>query len=220
MTLGQEPIFLWMSQFAFQPEMVYAALVVMMILSAFGLPLPEEVTLLSVGLLAFMGANPQLFPPPFPGAAVVHPTEAAIIASLAVFGADFLVYFIGRRWGRKLLKHRRLERLFPETLVLKAEEFTKKYGSLATGIFRFLPGVRFPGHLLCGTLRFSPWKFALIDGLAVMISVPTQILLLAHYGEDIIFYLKKIKLFIFGGLCLLACYFIFKKIQDIKKAAN
>lgn len=204
--MAQEPIFVWMSQFAFQPGMVYSAIVVMMFLSAVGVPLPEEVTLLSAGLLAFMGANPDLFPPPYAGAPVVNPTEAAIVASIAVFAADFFIYWVGRVWGRRLLQHPRLTRMISPALLQKAEDFTRRYGALATGIFRFTPGIRFPGHLLCGTLKFSAWKFALIDGLAVCISVPTQILLLAHYGEPILQTLKQFKLVVFGvlGLALIA----------------
>lgn len=214
MSLAHEPIFTWMSQFAFQPGMVYTAIVTMMFLSAFGLPIPEEVTLLSTGLLAFMGANPQLFPPPYVGAPVVNPIDAAIIASLAVFGADFLIYWIGRIWGRKLLKHRRVSRLISPALLTKAEEFTRKYGALATGLFRFTPGVRFPGHILCGTLRLPAWKFALIDGLAVSISVPTQILLLSTYGELILVTLKKFKLIVLAALGLALIAWIAVKLRD------
>ncbi|MGZ3746944.1 MAG: DedA family protein, partial [Pseudobdellovibrionaceae bacterium] len=62
MSIFQEPIFQWLSQYAYQPELVYTALLGMMLMSAIGLPLPEEVTLVSIGVLVFMGANPQHFP--------------------------------------------------------------------------------------------------------------------------------------------------------------
>lgn len=200
MGLSEETIFVWLSQFAYEPTTVYATLVSMMLLSAFGLPIPEEVTLLSIGLLAYMGANPALYPPPYLGAAVIQPVEAAIIATLAVFGADFLVYWIGRVFGRKLIHHPRLSHIFSTKLIDRAESFTKRYGMLATGIFRFTPGVRFPGHILCGTMRLPAWKFALVDGLAVAISVPTQILLIAHYGEAILGMLKEFKIVV---LCVI-----------------
>ena len=74
----------------------------MMLLSAVGLPLPEEVTLVSVGILAYMGANPDKFPPPFPGAPYVNATTAAAVAFLAVFLSDFLIYCIGRFFGVKI----------------------------------------------------------------------------------------------------------------------
>lgn len=218
MSLAHEPVFVWMSQFAFQPNLVYGAIVAMMFLSAVGLPVPEEVTLLSVGLLAFMGANPHLFPPPFEGAPVINPTEAAIVATFAVFSADFFIYWVGRIWGRKLLNHPRMMKIVSPALLQKAEDFTRKYGALATGMFRFTPGIRFPGHLLCGTLRFSAWKFATIDGIAVAISVPTQILLLAHYGEPILVTLKKFKLVVLALLGLAIVAWIAVKLRDRYRA--
>ncbi|MCB0371100.1 MAG: DedA family protein, partial [Bdellovibrionales bacterium] len=91
-------IFQWFAQFAFEPNKVYIGICVMMLASALGLPLPEEVTLVSAGFLAFMGSRPDLFPPPYPGAPVVNANEAAMISFFAVFCSDFLIYFVGRRW--------------------------------------------------------------------------------------------------------------------------
>lgn len=214
MSLANEPIFQWMSQYAYAPGMVYAGIVIMMLLSAFGLPLPEEVTLISVGILAFMGSNPDMFPPPFPGAPVVNPYEAAVIAFLAVFGSDFLIYGIGRKWGRKLLYSQRFSRIFKPSMIEKVENWTHKYGAYACGIFRFTPGVRFPGHLACGMLKFPIWKFALIDGVAAAVSVPTQILLLAHYGEPILKHLHKFKMWVFGILIVALLLFIAYKLKQ------
>lgn len=214
MELAQEGIFQWLAQFAYQPMMVYSLIVLMMTLSAFGLPLPEEVTLLSAGLIAYMGANPDLYPPPYPGAPVVIPWVAALVATVAVFCTDFLIYSIGRFWGRKLITHPFMSRFFSPALLAKAESFTSKYGALATGIFRFTPGVRFPGHLLCGMLKFSPWKFGIIDGIAVMISVPTQVLLLAHFGDHILGALQKFKIYFFSALGLFLIGFIAVKLRQ------
>lgn len=214
MEFANEPIFQWMSQFAYQPYTVYFALIGMMLLSAVGLPLPEEVTLISVGILAFMGSHPEHFPPPFPGAPVVNVHTAAIIAFFAVFFSDFLIYGVGRVFGRKLLYHPRVHKMFPPHLMKRVEEWTHKYGAYACGIFRFTPGIRFPGHLACGMLHFPVWKFLLIDGLAAAISVPTQIYLLAHYGEPILMKLRQFKLVVFGIIGLLLIYFVFRKIRE------
>ncbi|MEK2645871.1 DedA family protein [Bdellovibrio sp. BCCA] len=214
MEFANEPIFQWMSQFAYQPGTVYAALIGMMMLSAVGFPLPEEVTLISVGILAFMGAHPQHFPPPFEGAPVVSVHTASAIAFAAVVVSDFVIYLIGRIFGRKLLYHPRVHKLFPEHLMKRVEEWTHKYGAYACGIFRFTPGLRFPGHLACGMLRYPAWKFLVIDGIAALISVPTQIYLLAHYGEPILTKLRQFKLVVFAIIGLLLVYFLIKKLRD------
>lgn len=194
--------------------MVYWGMIGMMLASALGVPIPEEVTLVSVGFLAFMGANPQLFPPPFAGAPVVNVHEAAVIAFFAVFGSDFLIYGIGRKWGRRLLYHKNIQRFIPESRVKKVENWTHKYGNFAVFTFRFTPGVRFPGHLATGMLRFSAWKFALIDGLAAGVSVPTQIYLLAYYGKEILVYFHRFKMALLGiGICALIIY-LFRKFKN------
>ncbi|MBL7543990.1 MAG: DedA family protein [Bdellovibrionaceae bacterium] len=194
--------------------MVYAGVVVMMVASALGLPLPEEVTLVSVGFLAFMGSRPDLFPPPFPGAPVVNVHEAALLSFLAVFGSDFLIYGIGRKWGRKILYHPRMRRLISEESITKVENWTKKYGNFAVFVFRFTPGVRFPGHLASGMLKFPAWKFALIDGLAALVSVPTQIYLLAFYGKEILVYFSRFKIVVAGILGIALIIFLFKKFYN------
>ncbi|WP_413568148.1 DedA family protein [Bdellovibrio sp. HCB117] len=214
MEFANEPIFQWMSQFAYQPGTVYAALIGMMMLSAVGFPLPEEVTLISVGILAFMGAHPQHFPPPYEGAPVVSVHTASIIAFTAVVAADFIIYLIGRVFGRKMLYHPRVRKFFPEHMMKRVEEWTHKYGAYACGIFRFTPGLRFPGHLACGMLRYPAWKFLVIDGIAALISVPTQIYLLAHYGEPILKYLRQFKLVVFAIIGLLIVYFVVKKLRE------
>ncbi len=214
MSIAQEPIFQWMSQYAYQPSYVYAGVIIMMLLSAFGLPLPEEVTLISVGVLAFMGGHPDLFPPPYVGAPVINAYEASIVAFFAVYISDFLIYAIGRSYGRKVLYSPRLSRFFKPALMEKVERWTHKYGALACGIFRFTPGVRFPGHLACGMLKFPIWKFALIDGVAAAISVPTQILLIAHYGEPILIQMKKFKIFLIYALVAAILVFIAYKLRQ------
>lgn len=207
-------VFQWFAQFAFEPTKVYFGICFMMLASAVGLPLPEEVTLVSVGFLAFMGSRPDLFPPPFAGAPVVNVHEAAAISFLAVFCADFLIYFIGRKWGRKILYHQKLRRFFSEEAIKKVESWTKKYGNFAVFVFRFTPGVRFPGHLASGMLHFSPWKFAMIDGLAALISVPTQVYLLALYGKEILSVIHKFKIILFSILLIILIYFIIKKVKE------
>lgn len=214
MEFANEPIFQWMAQFAYQPMTVYAALVGMMCLSAIGFPLPEEVTLISVGILAFMGAHPDHFPPPFEGAPVVSVHTASIVAFTAVVASDFIIYLIGKYFGRRMLYHPRISKFFSPEMMKKVEDWTAKYGAYACGIFRFTPGLRFPGHLACGMLEFPAWKFLLIDGFAALISVPTQIYLLAHYGEPILTKLRQFKIILFSAIGILLIFFLVKKLRQ------
>ncbi len=197
--------------YAYEPTWVYVFLIGMMFLSAVGLPFPEEATLVSVGILAYMGAHPDKYPPPFPGAPFVHAKTAAVVAFFAVFGADFVIYGIGRLFGRQVFEWKPIRAVLSEENRQRIEAWTIKYGAYACGIFRFTPGIRFPGHLACGMLKFPIWKFALIDGIAALISVPTQILLLAHYGETILGFLKQFKIVVLCLLVIATLVFVYKK---------
>jgi membrane protein DedA with SNARE-associated domain len=217
---GSTSTFVCLSPYAYEPMWIYFFVVVMMLLSAVGLPFPEEVTLVSVGILAYIGSHPELYPPPYPGAPFVHPTTAAVVAFLAVFGSDLLIYFIGRFFGPKVFEWGPVKKVISSDSRIKIQSWTNKYGSLACGIFRFTPGVRFPGHLACGMVKFPLWKFMLIDGLAALISVPTQILLFAHYGEAIYGVFQKSKYVILGALVAFGIFYIIKKWTSKKEVQS
>jgi len=220
MSFHESEIFQFLAQYAYSPHIVYPLVIGMMILSGFGLPIPEEVTIISVGILAYMGANPEMFPPPAPDSSVVNGTEAAIITSLAVLMADMLVYSIGRFAGGKLQVSPRFGRFFNGKIMDKVHSFIKKYGNFAAFFFRFTPGIRFPGHLVLGMTKFSAWKFFFIDLFAVAISVPTQILLVAHFGEPILRTLHTFKKYILIAGAIFLVFYIVKKIKSRQQPAS
>lgn len=204
--------FQWLSQYAYEPLKVYLGVFFMMIASGFGFPLPEEVQIISVGILAYMGANPELFPPPYAGAPVVNGYEAALVVSAAVIFSDNLVFWIGRTFGRRLMKIERLQRIFASSIMTKIHHYAHKYGVYAAFIFRFTPGLRFPAHIFLGMSHFSAIAFFLVDSLAVLISVPTQILLVYHFGEPFLGTLYKFKVYLGIGIGLLLIYLIIRRL--------
>jgi membrane protein DedA with SNARE-associated domain len=211
--------FQWLSQYAYEPLKVYLGVFFMMIASGFGFPLPEEVQIISVGILAYMGAHPDLFPPPFHGAPVVNGYEAALVVSAAVIFSDNLVFWIGRTFGRRLMKIQRLKRLFESPMMTKIHHYAHKYGVYAAFIFRFTPGLRFPAHIFLGMSHFSAIAFFLVDSLAVLISVPTQILLVYHFGEPFLGTLYKFKVYVGVILALALVYFVARRLLQKRSAA-
>lgn len=214
MDFAHEPIFQLLSQYAYQPVIVYAGIFFMMMASGFGLPVPEELTIICVGLLTYMGAHPDLFPPPYEGAPTIHGVEAAAVTFVSVVFADCLVFAIGRFFGRKIMTHPRAARFFPKAVVERINSWLKKYGIMAAFIFRFTPGIRFPAHILLGMSNFSKYHFAMVDGFAALISVPSQILLIYYYGEPILNTMARFKM---GFLIILAAvivFFIAKKLYS------
>lgn len=216
---ANEQIFQWLSSYAYQPVMVYAMIFGMMIASGFGLPIPEEVTIISVGLISYMGAHPELFPPPYPGAPVVHAWQAALVTLIAVIFSDFLVYTLGRVFGRRIVSGPRFKRVFSDALMNKVSSFTEKYGIYAAGIFRFTPGFRFPGHIMLGMMHFSAIRFAIVDGIAAGLSVPTQIYLIGRFGEEILKTMHQFKVYIGIGLLILILVMSLRKLWSYWRAS-
>ncbi len=192
--MSQEWIFQTLSGYAYEWELIYLIVFGMMVASGFGLPIPEEVTIVSVGLLAYMGAHPELFPPPPDAGRPIGGYEAALVTLFCVVFADMLVFFIGRKFGRAILNRPRWRENFGKRVMDRINGLCNKFGIYAAFVFRFTPGIRFPAHLALGMSHLKAWKFLLMDGLAAMISVPTQILLIFYYGEEILKVFRQFKL--------------------------
>ena len=94
----------FISQYAYQPTFVYSFIVLFMTASSFGLPIPEEMTLVSAGIVAHMARNPDIYPPPTPDAVGVNLTVLAIVCFVAVLGSDILIYFLGRFFGKRIIR--------------------------------------------------------------------------------------------------------------------
>lgn len=206
---------------AHSPALVFSLLFLIMFASSFGLPLPEEVTLLTLGFLVWLGNNPD------PTTGVMAPNGinihmAAWLAFVAVLSSDILVFELGRKFGDRILKLPVLNKLAQPALLQKVNRWMERWGFWAAGIFRFTPGIRFPGHLSCGMLGVPRHKFILVDGFAALISVPTQIYLVGNFGKDIIDLVKKYQPWAIALLLILVVFHYRNEIKNLfaKKSAD
>ena len=181
----------WFLAYAYEPLWVYSFIVFIMFASSCGLPLPEEVILISAGLAGYMTSHPDLYPPPYEGAQGVEPITLAVVCLLSVFISDYFIYWVGSYFGEKLMKHPKWKKRFESKAFRRVQKWINQYGVLAPFIFRFTPGLRFPGHMMCGAIGLSRWKFILVDGTAALLTVPTQILLISYYGQVILQYISR-----------------------------
>lgn len=195
----------WFTQYAYQAWLIYLGIFVLMMASGFGLPIPEEVTLISAGLVCYVASRPDLFPPPPEGTHPVNPYVTAGVAFFSVVFADCLVFFLGKFFGGRILRASYMARY--RDRFEKVGSWTRKYGMWAAGAFRFTPGLRFPGHFACGMMGLSVTKFVAVDASAAAISVPTQVLLVAFYGETILVYFRQFKLVVLAFVALALVYY-------------
>jgi len=129
-----------------------------LILCGLGLPIPEDIVLVTAG---FLGAQDSI---PFLG--------TALVMYLGILGGDSVVFAIGRYGGTRFV-HSRLGRkiMSPEKLEGARKAFAK-WGSAVIFVGRFMPGLRAPIYFSAGTFRYSYLRFLLIDGLAALVSAP------------------------------------------------
>lgn len=212
--LSEAGLFNYFAQYAYEPAQVYTFVCLFMLAASFGLPIPEELTLISVGLVANMANHPDLYPPPYPGAEGVNTITLCIVCFLAVIGSDFVVYLIGKIFGGRIIKTKFFQKQVAGAGFEKINSWFQKYGGWACGIFRFTPGLRFPGHLSCGLLGIPIWKFLAVDGIAALLSVPTQVYIVAKYGRVVLEYLKEVKIYIVITAVVLLLVWLGRKIYQ------
>jgi membrane protein DedA with SNARE-associated domain len=209
---SQQALMTFFSQYAYQPMYVYGFITIFMTASSFGLPVPEELVLITAGLVAYMAHTPDKFPPPYPGAEGVNVVTLAIVCFFAVFLSDLIVYLIGKFFGGRIIKTKFFQKQVAGKGFDTINSWFQKYGGLACGIFRFTPGLRFPGHLSCGLLGIPLWKFVAVDGLAALVSVPTQVYFVATYGDVILDKLAEFKMYVGIALAVVFVVWLVRKV--------
>lgn len=205
-------------QYAYSPTYVYFGVVAFMTMSSFGLPIPEELILVSCGFIAFMALHPDIYPPPSSDAIGVDLLTLSIVCFLAVLLSDVLIFWLGKFFGPRIFATKFFKKHFEAKHMERVNNWYKKYGALVCGLFRFTPGLRFPGHMSCGMMGVKLWKFLAVDGTAALISVPTQVVFVAYYGKEILTYFKQFKLIVIGVVLIFVAYKLINKYR--RKAVN
>jgi membrane protein DedA with SNARE-associated domain len=136
----------------------YFALVVVVLLGNFGLPVPEETVLILAGYLVWEGPLRLV------------PTVLVGIVSAVV--GDNLGYWLGRAYGRWPLER------YGHWIFLTREDldrmwqFLRRYGGIGVVVARFFPGLRFLGGPLAGAARLPVHRFMLANLLGAALFVP------------------------------------------------
>jgi len=157
----------------FIEHLPYLGVVLVLTLGGFGAPIPEDLPLLIGGYLCGMGKADVCIMLP--------------LTLVTVIGADFLVYFMGRRWGHHVPRLPLLRRYLSEPRLTKAEISFHQHGGKTLFFARFMPGLRTPIYFSAGAFKIPAWKMLLFDGLAAMISVPAWILMAWYLAKTVDF---------------------------------
>ncbi|HGO9187147.1 TPA: DedA family protein [Neisseria meningitidis] len=153
---------------AFFVEYGYAAVFFVLVICGFGVPIPEDLTLVTGGVISGMGyTNPHIM---------------FAVGMLGVLVGDGIMFAAGRIWGQKILRFKPIARIMTPKRYEQVQEKFDKYGNRVLFVARFLPGLRTAVFVTAGISRkVSYLRFIIMDGLAALISVPIWIYL-GEYG--------------------------------------
>ncbi len=187
----------------------YFAVFFVLIICGFGVPIPEDITLVSGGVIAGL----------YPNEVNVH--IMLIVSMLGVLIGDSTMYWLGRIYGVKILRTRLIKKIVTLKRLKMVKEKFAKYGNRVLFVARFLPGLRAPIYMISGiTRRVSFIRFLLIDFFAAIISVPIWVYL-GDFGASNLDWLhqqiKKGQFAIYILLLLLALFLFWKWKRSKKK---
>lgn len=177
----------------------YILVFLILLACGLGVPIPEDITLFCAGVLAYYGnANVYLM---------------IVVSFWGVMIGDSIIFLLGAKYGRMLTRRWFFAKFLPEERLEVGRKKFKKWGNKLIFAARFMPGLRAPVFFTAGTLHVPFRVFFFYDGLAAMLSVPTIVYLVYHFGDELEMIVKKIKkvqtgvlLVIFGIIVILAIH--------------
>ena len=131
-----------------------------------GLPLPEDVALITGGYLA--GKGPPIGVGSLPLMILVGLTGILI--------GDSIIFKAGATYGEALLQTR-IGRHISGEKIERIIGLFERHGPKFIMMARFLPGVRAVTYFVAGSTGVPYWKFLLYDGIAACASAPGWVLL-------------------------------------------
>jgi membrane protein DedA with SNARE-associated domain len=162
----------------------YVVVFGVLLLCGFGLPMPEDVILVTGGVLAW--TTSVLEEPTVAGMLRDEGLLAMVAVGLAgILAGDSVIYWAGRRLGRRVAEFRLLRHMVTPEKLEKVEKRLRHQGNVVVMIARFLPGLRAPTYFTVGHSQFPYWKFLLYDGMAALISAPLWVCVGFWFGDDI-----------------------------------
>jgi membrane protein DedA with SNARE-associated domain len=135
----------------------YLGIFLLLILGEIGFPFPEDATLILSGFLTAHG--------------MIKPFPAFLVLYLGLLTTDFSLYFVGKKYGRSIVEHKRFHKIISPDRLSKLEEKFKKWGGLVIFLGRHVWGLRAQIFLVAGVMKMSAIKFLMADGIAAFFTI-------------------------------------------------
>jgi membrane protein DedA with SNARE-associated domain len=154
----------------------YVGLFVLLVLGVIGFPFPEDAILILCGFLIASG--------------VVKPAPALIVVASGMLVTDYFLYYVGRKYGRKVVAHRRFRKIISARREVRLEKIFRRWGVLAILLGRHLVGLRSQIFLVAGILRMPRARFVLADAASSIVTM-TIMVGAGYWGGSTLDLIKK-----------------------------
>lgn len=135
----------------------YLGIFMLLILGGIGLPFPEDATLILSGALI---AND-----------VIRPLPAFFLVYSGLLLTDFFLYAVGKKYGSKIVTHKRFHKIISSERLLKLENAFAKWGVLLILVGRHVIFLRSQLMLVSGVMRMSALKFLMADSVSSLFTI-------------------------------------------------
>ncbi|MBI5508956.1 MAG: DedA family protein [Deltaproteobacteria bacterium] len=158
---------------------IWTTIIVVLFLSGFGLPMPEDIPLTLSGFTTTKQLGNQFVLTSFV-------LTFAVVSTPIVLG-DLVAYFMGRRFGFSLRERSRLiAKAITDKRLTRVQHWFDEYGNFTVFLGRQVAGIRFVTFYTAGTMKMPLLRFVFFDFLGCLVSVPLWLALgylTALYGK-------------------------------------
>ena len=135
----------------------YIGIFALLILGGVGLPFPEDATLLLSGILVAQE--------------VIDPLSTILVIYSGLLLTDFFLYFVGKKYGRRVVEHKRFHKIISPENISKIEEKFRTWGPWVIFLGRHVIGLRAQLFLVAGVLRVPAIKFLIVDAISAFFTI-------------------------------------------------
>lgn len=143
---------------AFIERFTYLGIALTLVAGGLGLPIPEEVPIVSGGVLAQQG--------------VIRWWVALPLCFVSALAADVVLYWAGRRWGTRILGWRPARLVLTPARLDSLTDAYRRHGVKIVVTARHLIGIRPAAFLTAGAFGLPFWRFLIADALSALVTVP------------------------------------------------
>lgn len=129
----------------------------LLLLGVIGFPFPEDAILLTCGFLIARGS--------------ALPALTLISVYCGLLLTDFILYSVGRKYGRMVITHRKFSRILSAERLSRMERAFNRKGVLVILFGRQILGVRSQVLLSAGVMKMPSRVFLLSDAVSAMVTI-------------------------------------------------